>query len=180
MKRGIILTRKHGGKELTALSPALPYHEQVARFKKDFQAIVSGVHEKYEEAFLVPVEAAASKRVRFVTEKRAAELAETHANAQEQARKAAALSDEVKSAMANVADAKNTIAHFERALQSVEKQVVADSQKETRAKNILELSERLNAAKAELESRENVLKKIQKADAEAEAKAEAKTPTESK
>lgn len=179
MKRGIILARKHGGKELTALGPALPYHEQVARFKRDFQANGSGTHDKYEEVVLIPVEIGVSKRVRFVTADRAKEIADAHAKAQEAAAKTATTSAEVKALGADVAAARAQVEHFERALSLAEK----NNEPETKAKNVKMLLECIESAKDELKRAHNALKKAeaktQKADAEANAKAEAETPTES-
>lgn len=178
MKRGIILTRKHGGKELTALGPALPYHEQVARFKKEFQSNHGAAHDKYEEVILVPVEPAAAKRVRFFTEKRAAEIAQAQTVAVEAFKAANALSDEIKSAMADVAAAQNKVEHFEKALLLTER----NTDPETKAKNLQLLSDRIESAKAELKQAKAVLKKAEaktnKADAKAESEAEAETPTQ--
>lgn len=189
MKTGIILTRKHGAKELLALGPSLPYHLQLEKFKKDFQANADGVHKEFEEVVLVPIEAGVAKRIRFTTAARAKEQAEIHARAVESAKTAATLSDDVKRAMADVADAGNQVEHFERALKSAEQ----NADKETRTKQVEQLSSRLETARENLKAAKAALDRVQKAEAKAKAtepavskpKAEAKakaetTQTESK
>lgn len=83
MKLGLIVTRDKGSVDRRANGPAVPYHEALARFKKDFQS-VNGIHETIEEAWLVPLDYA--KRVRLVTKKQADEAAKAQAKIEAEAK----------------------------------------------------------------------------------------------